>query len=490
MQPNIKDLFAKLDQTILTSLLLLLVACTFLGGLIPPFQSPDEFDHIKRAYLLSKGKIILDHPVGKSSGGMIDSGLASYIDQYSVLGWKPSTKLSKDVVQSAEAIRWSGIKEYSSAPGTGFYFPAIYAPQAIGLALGEKLHLTVDESYRLARVFALATLVFVLLISFSIYPANPLVLAMLIVPMSLFQFSSAGLDGVSTALAIFSISAFLRIAADRASARPWLFYALCVSVSLLATSRVHLLPMVALVLLACSYIKRRESYWLFAFSLVAILAWLGVAIKTTVDLRIALGAPTKHIISHYVRHPHAFFDVLWATVASKENLDMYQVSFIGILGWLDTHLHFSEWEYTWMTNALALIGIFSVSFARIRAEWASRSLLIGTSLASVLLIFFALLVTWTVHPARSISGVQGRYFLVPMIMLGYALSGSAQLNGGVFRKVGLGFVAVLFAFVIVNTSRLLVERYYLAAEASPRTSFVASRVAAASSTRLASGAGS
>ena len=42
-----------------TFLLLLIVVVLPISFLVPPFQSPDEFNHIKRAYLLSKGDVFL-----------------------------------------------------------------------------------------------------------------------------------------------------------------------------------------------------------------------------------------------------------------------------------------------------------------------------------------------------------------------------------------------------------------------------------------------
>ena len=58
---------------------LLLVAGLFLlvrlfGILTPPFQSPDEFNHLKRAYLLSKAMFVIDSR-GTHTGGEIDEGL-------------------------------------------------------------------------------------------------------------------------------------------------------------------------------------------------------------------------------------------------------------------------------------------------------------------------------------------------------------------------------------------------------------------------------
>jgi hypothetical protein len=287
-------------------------------------------------------------------------------------------------------------------------------------------------------------------------------------PMSIFQFSSASLDGISTALSIFSIAAFLKIATDKEKASRGLFYALTTSVILLATSRVHLLPLLALVLIPCFYFKNKKYYLVFSFSLLAVLAWLIIAIKTTVDLRVVIAAPTSSIISFYINHPMAFARVLWATLSDENLITFYYHSFFGILGWLDTS--FGSDIYDYLLACFALVGLLSISTRRIKTEWAPRSLLIILSVSSILLIFFALLVTWSTHPASIISGVQGRYFLVPVIMLAYAISGNLKLYEGIFRKIALLFCIALFVFTISGTTKLLLDRYYLAFEQPKRIS--------------------
>lgn len=200
----------------------ILIACGVLSIIIPPFQSPDEQDHIKRAYLLGKGVLVLDRAEAQSSGGYIDDGLYKFTQSYGSV----KDKLSKEEISSANEIEWSGVTVYNEFPGTGYYFPAIYLPQAIGLFIGELLEFNVDHSYRLARAFALFAIILLFYAAFRLYPPNPLVLALISIPMTLFQFSSASLDGVSTALAVFSISSFLKIANDRDSASVYLQYAL------------------------------------------------------------------------------------------------------------------------------------------------------------------------------------------------------------------------------------------------------------------------
>ena len=198
---------------------LLLTCGLFFSSIIPPFQSPDEFDHVKRAYFLTRGQIVLHAPEGQSSGGMLDSGLETYFAAYTALPFKSDRKLSRDEVQKARSVRWTGVDMFSAAPGTGYYFPLIYLPQALGLAVGEMLGQTVERSYYLARLLAVLTIVGLLYLSFRLVPPSPLTLALLAIPMTVFQVSSASLDGVSTALAVLALSAFLRLT-DRGLASP------------------------------------------------------------------------------------------------------------------------------------------------------------------------------------------------------------------------------------------------------------------------------
>jgi hypothetical protein len=287
----------------------------------------------------------------------------------------------------------------------------------------------------------------------------------LVIPMSIFQFSSASLDGISTALAIFSIAAFLHIAKYKDNAKPTLFYALALSVILVATSRIHLLPLLALLLAACIYLKKKKFFYVFVFSFLFVLAWTIIAVKTTVGWTV-VGTPPAQVALFYLRNPSRFLDVLAATVSNRGIIKFYVESFFGILGWLDTR--FSASAYMFLSICTAWIGVLSVSIKNLRTDWIPRLAVFLSALASIFLILFALLVTSSQHPANLIQGVQGRYFLVPAIMVAYAISGSAKINEGVFRKFSIFLLIALGAFTFFSTPRLLIERYYLAVEQPPQ----------------------
>ncbi len=437
---------------------LFVLVCITMAKLIPSMQSPDEFDHVKRAYLLGKGAFTLQASADQGSGGMVDTGLLSYFKAYGVLPYRPYRKLSLEENFAAEAARWSGQREFSAAPGTGYYLPAIYVPQALGLAVGEAAGLTIGASYDLAVLLTILSCALLLWAAFAVYPVNPAVLALLLLPMSLFQFASATIDGLSMALTVLSVSLFLRIAQDRRTAAAWLAPALTLALIVLIGSRVHMLPALLLLAMACFYVRRKSAYVLFVLAVALIAAWLLHAMGSTVDKRVLVGASTAEVGLHYLKHPFDFLRVLGATLKRPDLRGFYTNSFIGVLGWLDTS--FRPEIYRLTALALGAIGVLSLSFRRLRTDWPSRAVLLFCAVASVLMTFLALLVTWNKHPADVILGVQGRYFALPAILLAYAIGAGKGAFDGPARKGAAVMLAALAYLSITATVSLMLSRYY------------------------------
>jgi uncharacterized membrane protein len=445
-------------RTYLFFVLVLFVICSFLSTLIPPFQSPDEFEHITRAYLFGKGVIVLDAPKNETSGGMIDSGLAKYMEAFTPLPFHPERKVSAAELDAANQIKWSGTKEFKRAPGMAFYFPAIYSVHAIALSIGEHLDLSVDASYKLTRFLLLFAVCCILFGSFRLFPPSCLVLALLLIPMSLFQFASASLDGITTALSVFIISAFLRIVSDKEHSVVWLFYALVLTWILVASSRVQQFSLILLVA-GCSYFMRKPRYVLLAIlAALVVVAWQVVAVQTSVDGRVKLGAPTSNIVMWYVYHPLDFYSVMRATLMSSETWRSYLSSFFGILGWLDAP--FVGKQYIYLVGLTLLIAGCSVTFRHLKTMVLARLLLVLGAFASITMIYFALLVTWTPHPAVVVNGVVGRYFLIPAIMVAYAFGDGNVRVSAVKRGCVLILLICLAGYSVMNTTELLTTRYH------------------------------
>ncbi len=438
----------------------LILAVIFLGtvisAMIPPFQSPDEFDHIKRAYWLTKGQFILDSTPGISSGGWVDSGLLQYMNLYGSLPNNAEMKVSHEVGFYAPNIKWSGVRVFSPAPGTGYYFPLAYTPQALGLMVGELLDLSVETSYRLARLMVLVSSVVLIAMAFAIFPVNPLAIALLVLPMSVFQFSSASLDAFTTALTFFAISIFLKMADRRGDDMPWFAYALGISVFILVSCRLQLIPFLVLPYLIYLFTKNKNHLYFAAIISIATLTWIISAIKLTHDYRYAANLPPFEAIKYCLTNPTYFIEAFANTIGSGEFLKLYMQQFIGMLGWMDTL--FPDGFYYSMLGMLVVLAIYSASLNK--TGWPRNSLL-GIAGVSFLLIFLAILITANPTPSKDIHGVQGRYFLIPALLVSYALTGTIEALRGTKRKILLAMLALLAAATIWFLPDLLIHRYFV-----------------------------
>lgn len=407
--------------------LAVVLGCWGISVHIPPFQSPDENAHMGRAYLISRGQILLGHLEGKDSGGMFEPALPAFLNAYAPMIHAPEVKGIPDGIKAqAEALRWDPPgtpNSFRELAGTGYYLPLIYAPQAAGLAIGRTLDMTILQSYYLARALNWLCIISLLALACRVLPPNGLQAALLLLPMSLFQAVSPVIDGVSAILAVLAVTLFLR-ASDRAQAPApaWHFWTLLAALAVLCTSRTHALPLLGLpFFLAWQRRSRRDLIAGIMLGLMTV-GWTLFALKTTIDTRIPREFTTSQLMRHYIGHPGQFFGIVYATVTDPTIWDSYTKMFIGILGWLDTPLPLKRYSQLWW--GIALCTACSVSVATVRRDGWARLWLLATAATSILLMFFALLVTWTPHPEIHVQGVQGRYFLIPLLIAAAALSGT------------------------------------------------------------------
>ncbi|MBH3431403.1 DUF2142 domain-containing protein [Pseudomonas citronellolis] len=426
---------------------------------IPPLQSPDEGAHIKRAYTASQGKITLETPLGKSSGGNIDTGLIDYLTTFDSLPFKPNSTLSRDDYLSSKKLNWTYSESFSEMPGTGFYFPAIYTPQALAFITGQKLGLHIDQSYRLARIFNILASLAILAVAIQTLSPPPLVIALLILPMSLFQFMSASIDGVSTALTVLAISLFISIYKRETPPACKDIVFLSTVLLIICTSRAQLSPLLILLLIIAISYRSLSAFISFATSSFITLAWTFFTITHTIDNRVTRELSTAQIAAEYIHTPLSYCKILLKTVSTPENYYFYGRSFLGILGYLDTPLTNST--YIVLSSLLLVIALLSISWLRNERHVQSSIILVALSTSTILLIFFALAISWTPYPTEVIQGVQGRYFIASAIILAYGLSPkgfrwrSAQ---GVIASIALLF---LFTFSIYKTNEALLMRYFM-----------------------------
>lgn len=449
-------------------LIALLIGSLF-SVLMPSMKSFDESDHLRRAWLLTRGKLMLETPActeesplcqqgRRMSGGRIDAGLNEYLVlRHSHVG--TFKRENQELQEAAAHIRWKGEKVFHEAPGTGYYFPLIYLPQALGLGLGEALDISVEHSYYLARFFTLLFTVLTLVLAFSMLSPSPLILALLVLPMSLFQVASASLDAFSTALAVLATCAFIRGMTDGAGAPAvgtrhlkWIGLV----VFLVATSRAHLITMLLMPIALAWRIRTRPAIIIATLTTAAVLGWLALAIPATVDFRVIRTASTGEITAHYLGNPGELYAVFARTLAAPDFLHSQLRSFIGH----SFGLTFSHRFYDTVFWLLVVLGILSLAgWRQLRQALPTRLLLLSMGGASVFLALLAMLLTFSVHPAQIIAGVQGRYFLVPVILMSLAVC-DWRNDRGLPQALRWSLFVVILATSVLSSAFRIVDDFH------------------------------
>ncbi|MEM7268165.1 MAG: DUF2142 domain-containing protein [Pseudomonadota bacterium] len=395
-----------------------LIFAGYIAIILPPFQIVDEDEHLKRAYSFTAGAVLLSTEPDRSTGVMADQSLLRFIDEFHHYRGNVNARLTEEQWDRASGTLWAGEETYVEAPGTGYYFPLIYLPQTAALKIGLLTDLSVSQSYMLAKFAALITGCAMLLYSIRFAPPPTPALAILLMPMTLYQASSTGIDFVSIAATVLIVSMFVSSITNPtrwSAGRVALFVIL---ILIVATSRLHM--GVLLMLPALMYWRLRDGRLALSFAALTSFTavWYAVAIPSTVDLRRSDVTPTTEIILYYIQNPLELPSVIIATILDEGRRTTILQSFVGKLGWWDTNQ--SLYGYIAATLILLLIAAISLRRPSQLMDWSAQAWLILLGAASIVLGFISMLIAWSPHPAEFIEGVQGRYFIPSAILILYA----------------------------------------------------------------------
>lgn len=415
---------------------LLLVALQFLARWVPPLQSPDELAHLIRVASLSHGQALATTEPGVSTGSHFDVALALLAQVHVPVIQQRNPDVSADALLALQTQRWTGRLMYGEAPGSAMYLPLIYAPAALGLAIGQALDWTVLDSYHLARMTSQVFCITVMALAAWIWAPPLLAWAVLMLPMSLFQMLSPVVDGPAHALTLLALSMLMRLRHE-----PRAIWAWCTAgcLMVLVTARLHLMP---LLLMPLWWAWRRpwqaneaaaadlgvtdarpanNLIWAGAAGITGTLLWTAWAASTVVDTRVQRDASPGTVVAHYLRQPQDLWAVFRRTFQDESRPQFLLDSFIGNLGWLDTRL--AEAAYPTLWWGLAAITVLSLPWwaSTWRRTIGDRLVLTLCAGSSCVLAFLLMLVTWSPFPAELIEGVQGRYFIAPALVAAYAV---------------------------------------------------------------------
>ncbi len=190
----------------------------------PPFQVPDEVQHFYRAYELSELRIRAEVQNGVAGATLPDSlprlvksSVYTADDLFYPATPAPITKTLK----LASIPLDSSARRFVTFPGSAFYSPLPYLPQALGIAVGRMIGLGPLYLLYMGRMFnCLAALGLLGLAVKSMPFAEELVIVVGLLPMSMYLYASLSADAAVIACAIV-FTALSFSASTRGSWRTW-----------------------------------------------------------------------------------------------------------------------------------------------------------------------------------------------------------------------------------------------------------------------------
>jgi hypothetical protein len=444
----------------------------FLATTTPPLQTPDAIFHIYRAFQVANGKFIATR-VGASSGGQVDAALIDLSNLMFPMAARPDEKYDASWRNKVIGLRWSGRLVDAEFPGSSIYPAYAYIPQAIVIRAGRAFGLSVVQTYTLACVFDL--MVGVVLTAWAIFIGRRVSLPILVVgslPCTLMLFSSVS-DEVLLIPACFLLIAYVdrfmhenRLVRIRDLVVGGALATLCI------TARP---PYAGLLLLAFipGLLFDANDYYQPLRRIVAVVVMMLIAFAFIELFSHAASipvAPPRSIsgqIHFLLLHPLDIPRIAWTTLQTWGAF--YWVSFVGVLGWLDTHLHPAYYRSAILALLLTLVVPGFNARQTERYPLQSRCVVLLVCLLCLGMIFGSLYLFWTPVGKDVVEGVQGRYFLglAPLVALALPMIASAppdnRAGRGRLALTALG-TALVLSFPIygyLEVIRAVFNRFYL-----------------------------
>jgi uncharacterized membrane protein len=441
------------------TLILYLFGCLiFLNFLIPPFQSPDDFNHFKRAYLLTQGEFVLKK-INLATGGEIDNGLLDYMNLHSKIPYNKNEKYTTEIFNKGKGIKWQNEKSFSDLNNIAPYFPLSYLPQESSIMIGKFLNLSIDLTYKISRFVLLLSALGILIIANKIWPIPYLSKIILLLPMSIFLFGSSHPDIFIWAILFLILSCSFRLIEDIDRLKKMdliIFFIILFFIFLLVSNRVVYAGLYLIPIYICFKSKNYSQIASTFFFICINFFWLYLSelnhgpINTSYE--------TINSVRHFPEHLATFLSSIYSNLVSFGFYKRMIFSFIGNLGHLDARLY--SWLYYFYIICLLILYRKFTFYLEPQTYKILDYLLLFISVSSFCLLYVTTFIKWIPIDTEKIR-FQGRY-LYPMLFIIFYINKfipSPNFYKNKFFTVKLPLILFLVSFFLVIIR--ILTRYYI-----------------------------
>lgn len=400
----------------------------------PPFQTPDEHQHLFRAWQLAHFQLHGERR-GDQSGGMVPIGFVqAAVPEIGtaaphIVGFRPIPKRPLSAMFGRHTtVSDAQPRTYANFLGAEVYSPGSYGPQIVAVRTGMLLGLSAENTVRLGRLLNAALTLGLFVLALTILPVGRRYLLLVaLMPMTAAISASLGQDGLILGSSAMLIALALRARVEERWTRGSIAL-LAVFGAIMAVSKIVYLPLVGLALFPVPR-GARPFPWLAWPILVgiggaAIAAWwlhsnAGAVVRSGPDI-----AEPAAQLAFILAHPLAFIAVLGRTAILCAPY-VFVTTFT--FGWMNVGPVFSAAVLALSSFALASWDGEALpdALGRIWRRWAA--LVIMTACVGIVT---ALYLISSRLGGTIADGLQGRYFIPFVPLLGLLASRRRTANGG------------------------------------------------------------
>ena len=388
--------------------------------LTPPFQTPDEHQHLFRAWQLSEFRLVGERR-GDASGGVLPSALGQAA--LPEIGSLEPHASYRPVIQRpfgrdrATPLEPDGQSSFYDFRGSVIYSPAGYVPQVLAIWIGKAGDLSIENIVRLGRLLNAALSIFLISRALRVTPVGASAFLFIgLLPMTAAASAAFGQDGLVIGGACLITATGLRMAlGERSKTSDVLVTALFAI--LLTLSKVFYLPLALIGGRPISG-KRIELHRLLPSLAICLVAAILTAGWLVANSRAVVAPwpdipPAAQTLAKWHRHPMEFPALLERTYIGHGSA-LFGSLFM--FGWLNVAASSAAVFLTLI--ALGLVFLAGEPGAR-RLPVPMRLWLFGSALLVWFLISLVAGLYWTPASMASIPGLQGRYFIpiAPAILI-------------------------------------------------------------------------
>lgn len=399
--------------------------------LTPPFQVPDEPQHFYRSYQLSKLEVWARVHDGVT-GSALPASLPELVQHFmgtTVLHTSrvvPSQRLVDTLGELRRPLD-AGRTIFVDMSGIQSYAPLPYIPQALAIAAGRALGVGPLGLLYMGRLANALVAALTTAIAISLFPVGrTFALLVALLPMTQFMTASVSPDALTIASALLFTAVLARFLTDGKWPVQRQLTAFVAGLAMCIVKIVYL-PLLFAGLGAMLGVGRfsnaavRRITFLQLASAVVTIALIGfwfwsIPANGTHTPPVREGVNGAGQVAYLMEDAfRAMRIVIRSVYVGAEFLGK---STFGLLGWLNVPL--ATWVYVLLGLAVPLSACAEPRAARLSVAVAVWLLLVASAVVPP--IELALYIGWTPVGAYAVDGVQGRYFIPALPMLGVAIA--------------------------------------------------------------------